>query len=298
MLQTKSAGVLFWLAFGCCSSLTAAVPAQTQPAAPRLITVEGVQTRVWTAGIEQRKPGQPVIVLEAGSGADLDTWKAMFADIARAGPVVAYDRRALGQSGPDTETPTLRRIIQTLHAVLAELRTSPPYVLVGHSWGGVIIRGFSDMYPKEAVGLVYLDVPDFETTREERAAAVPAEDRQRMLAPMEVPPIPSDTPPGLRAVYEQQLDEMRNDYPTARTFRQPPGIPVAVVVTTRADRLRGLGGVMVRLHIAKQSEWALSSPNGVFMLAGHTGHQVHRDDPALVVRLIEHVLRHAFPAPK
>jgi len=119
-----------------------------------------------------------------------------------------------------------------------------------------------------------------------------------MLAPMEAPPIPADTPPGLRAVYEQQLDEMRNEYPTARTFRQPSSVPVAVVVTTRADRLQGNGGAMVRLHIKKQSEWALSSPNSLFILAGHTGHQVHRDDPALVVRLVEHVVRHASRAPK
>ena len=67
---------------------------------------------------------------------------------------------------------------------------------------------------------------------------------------------------------------MRNDYPTARAFRQPSGIPVAVVITTRADRLKGNGGAMVRLQIDKQSEWALGSRNGLFVLAGHTGDQL------------------------
>ena len=79
-------------------------------------------------------------------------------------------------------------------------------------------------------------------------------------------------------MFEQLLAEMRDEFPSARPWRQPPGIPVAVAVTTRADRLRGNGGAMVRLQIKHQQEWALSSPNGLFVLAGHTGHQVHRDD--------------------
>jgi pimeloyl-ACP methyl ester carboxylesterase len=267
----------------------------TQPEVPptRLLSVEGVRMRVRTAGLDERKPDRPVVVLEAGSGADLETWKPVFDDIAKLAPVIAYDRRGLGQSEPDTATPTLPRIVATLHAVLQELRTPPPYVLVGHSLGGVIIRGFSALYPSEVRGLVYLDVPDYESTREERAAVLPAEDRQRALAPPVFPPIPPDTPAGLRAVYEQQLEEMRNDYPSARGWRQPPDIPVAVVITTRADRLRGNGGAMVRLQMKHQSEWALTSANGLFVLAGHTGHQVHRDDPALVTDLVAHVLRHA-----
>ena len=271
--------------------------AQVNAPPTRMISVEGVQMRVWTAGLEQRKPDQPVIVLEAGAGAVLDTWKPIFADVSRIGPVIAYDRRALGESGPDTEPPTFARTAQTLHAVLQALKAPPPYVLVGHSLGGVFIRGFATLYPGETAGMVYLDVPDFEATREERAAALPPEDRKAALAPPVLPEIPPGTPAGLVAVYQQLLNEMRDDYPSARNWKQPPGIPVAVVVTTRADRLRGNGGAMVRLHIKHQSEWTLGSPNSLFVLAGHTGHQVHRDDPELVTRLIAHVYERAA-APK
>ena len=277
-----------------------AASANAQPDWPstRMIRIDGAQMRVATAGLEQRRPGEPVVVLEAGSGADLDTWKPVFVDIARLAAVVAYDRLGLGQSQPDPVTPTLTRNVRTLHAVLKELRIAPPYVLVGHSLGGVIIRGFSSLYPRETAGLVFLDVPDFESTREERAAALPPEDRQAALQPPVLPPIPPETPAGLRAVYEQLLLEMRDDYPSARQWRHPAGIPVAVVITTRADRLRGNGGAMVRLQVRHQSEWALGSANSLFVLAGHTGHQVHRDDPALVVDLIAHVLRYAAPNAK
>jgi pimeloyl-ACP methyl ester carboxylesterase len=144
---------------------------------------------------------------------------------------------------------------------------APPYVLVGHSWGGIIVRGYAHTHPTEVVGLVYLDVPDFESTRAEKAEVLPAEDRQRALEPPTFPPVPPDTPPGLRAAFEQLMNETRDEYPTARSFRQPPGIPVAVV-TTRADRMEGNGGPIVRLHIKKQAEWALGSTHGLFVLRG------------------------------
>ena len=267
--------------------------AQQDATAPRMISVGGVPVRVWTAGFDRRVTGQPVIALEAGSGADLETWKPVFAELAALGPVLAYDRLGLGQSGADPKTPTLARNIETLHDVLREL-TAPPYVLVGHSLGGVIVRGFSHLYATETAGLVYLDVPDFEATREERASVLSGEARGRSLQPPDLPAIPADTPARLRPVYEQLLLEMRDDFPSARPWRQPQGVPVGVIVTARADRLRGDGGALVRLQIKHQMEWTLGSPNSLFTIAGHTGHQVHRDDPALVVSVVKHVFDRAL----
>jgi hypothetical protein len=113
------------------------------------------------------------------------------------------------------------------------------------------------------------------------------------LQPPDLPSIPADTPAKLKPVYEQLLLEMRDDFPSARNWRQPPGIPVGVIVTARADRLQGDGGAMVRLQIKHQTEWTLQSPDSIFTVAGHTGHQVHRDDPALVVSLVRHVYARA-----
>jgi pimeloyl-ACP methyl ester carboxylesterase len=167
---------------------------------------------------------------------------------------------------------------------------SPPYVLVGHSWGGLFVRAFAEQYPGEIAGMVFLDVTDFETTSEEKAAAVPNSEREQVLRPPTIPPIPPDTPAGLRAEFEVVAAEMTDDYPEARSLRQTATVPIAVVVATPPGRLRGLGGAMVRLQIQHQAEWALTSPRGVFVTASHVGHMVHRDDPALVVQLIEHVL--------
>lgn len=254
--------------------------------------------RVWTAGIEQRQRGRPVVILESGAGEGLDTWKPVFAEIARVAPVLAYDRRGLGQSTADSVRPTLRRVAQSLHALLQRLSISPPYILVGHSWGGLLTRAYFDQYPQEVGGLIFLDALNPRMTREERSKAAPPEEREQVLAPPTLPEIPPDTPPGLRAEYEVVGSEMVNDYPEARSLRLPSGVPIAVVVAAPPGRIKGSGGVTRLLNNHHLAELALTSPKGLFVVAAHVGHLVHRDDPSLVVRLVEHVLKYASPPPK
>jgi hypothetical protein len=243
----------FALGLGLALAVTASAAAQTAEAPPRLVTVEGGAMRVWAAGLEQRGVGQPVVVLEAGAGAGLENWRPVFAEIAKRFPVLAYDRRGIGQSGADSETPTLRRVA---------------------SWGGLFVRAFTEQFPSEVSGQLFLDVTDFETTNEERAAAVSPEERAQVTAPPTMPSIPPDTPAGLRAEYQVVASEMTGEYAEARSLRPPTGIPTVVVVATPPGRLKGLGGAMVRLQIKHQEEWAIGSPRGMLVVASHVGHMV------------------------
>jgi pimeloyl-ACP methyl ester carboxylesterase len=224
----------------------------------------------------------------------IETWTPVFAALTRVAPVLAYDRRGVGQSEPDVVKPTLRRVAQSLHALLRRLNVSPPYVLVGHSWGGVVTRAYFDQYAQEVAGLVFLDAVNPGRTREDRAKAALPHEREKVLAPPELPAIPPDTPPGLRAEYELILSEMANDYPEARSLRLPSGVPVVVVRASPPGRALGA----IDLGDNELAGLALRSPKGLYLSAGHVGHMVHRDDPGLVVYLVEHVLRYAVITPK
>jgi len=264
--------------------------AQPKPLAPQMVNVEGRAMRVAVGGLEQRKPGQPAIILESGAGeTGIETWTPVFADLARIAPVIAYDRRGVGQSEPDSVRPTLRRSAQSLRAVLQRLSIGPPYILVGQSWGGVVIRAFFDQYGKEVAGLVFLDAVNPGRTREERAKDLPPAEREKVLAPPIMPAIPPDTPPGLRAEYELIVSEMGNDYPEARSLRPPTGVPIVVVRASPPGRSLGT----IELDASELAGLALRSPKGLYIAAGHVGHWVHRDDPGLVVYLLQHVLKYA-----
>jgi pimeloyl-ACP methyl ester carboxylesterase len=274
-----------------------ALPAQSTPALPRIIDVEGGAMRVWAAGFEQRKSGSPVVVLEAGAGEGLDNWKPVFAEIARVAPVIAYDRRGIGGSAPDTVKPTLRRVAQSLHALLQKLNVGPPYILIGHSWGGFLTRAYFDQYDQEVAGLIFLDAmnPGL-LTREDRAKKAPPEERETVLAPPTLPEIPPDTPRGLRAEYEVVGAEMVKDFPEFRSLRTPSGVPVVVVHAAPPGRMKGRT-VADLFEDNRLAELALSSPKGLVIAAAHVGHMVHRDDPMLVVHLVEHVLKYAPQSP-
>jgi pimeloyl-ACP methyl ester carboxylesterase len=277
------------------SAAKSARKAQTGAPATEMVTVDGRRMRVAVAGLRERKPGQPVIILEAGAGeTGIEPWTPVFAKLARVAPVLAYDRRGVGQSEADSVKTTLRRSAQSLHALLQKLSIAPPYVLVGHSWGGLVTRAFFDQYSQEVAGFVFLDAVNPGRTREERARGLAPDEQKKALAPPEVPTIPADTPPRLRAEYELVLSETVNDYPEARLLRLPTGVPIAVVRASPPGRSLGA----IELGPNELAGLALRSPKGLYLAAGHVGHNVQRDDPDLVVQLGEHVLRFAVTSPK
>jgi hypothetical protein len=84
----RTGGVALALALAC---TTAAEPAQDT----KLVNVKGRSLRVWTAGLDRRAPGQPVLILEAGAGEGLDEWMPAVDYLTPLAPVIAYDRHGI-----------------------------------------------------------------------------------------------------------------------------------------------------------------------------------------------------------
>ncbi len=102
--------------------------------------------------------GAPTVVLEAGGGNSADTWAGVQPEIARSTRVCSYDRAGLGQSDPaPAGVRTVQDSVGDLHALLDTAGVSGPYVLVGHSFGGLIVRLYASQYPDEVAGLVLVD---------------------------------------------------------------------------------------------------------------------------------------------
>jgi pimeloyl-ACP methyl ester carboxylesterase len=103
--------------------------------------------------------GRPSVVIISGMACHKDSYYDLQETIATTTRVLAYDRPGLGGSTPNNEPKSLDYILKDLRTLL-ELRKLPaPYVLIGHSLGGHIIRYFADAYPEEVAGLVFLDHP-------------------------------------------------------------------------------------------------------------------------------------------
>jgi len=97
------------------------------------------------------------VVFESGLGVDKNTWDGVFKILAKKNKVFAYDRAGLGES-PSSNTPRDScTIARELHETLAASNTKPPYVLVGHSIGGLYQYVFGTLYPEDVAGLVLVD---------------------------------------------------------------------------------------------------------------------------------------------
>lgn len=101
--------------------------------------------------------GAPVVVLEAGSGETSLSWRDVPAGLADVATVVSYDRAGTGWSEPATTSRTGEQVVAELHDALTAAGLDGPYVLVGHSMGGLFSRLFAERYPDEVTGLVLVD---------------------------------------------------------------------------------------------------------------------------------------------
>ena len=123
------------------------------PPPGRLVEVEGTLLHLQSAG-----SGLPSVVLESGLGGMSAAWGWIQPETAKFSSVVSYDRAGLGWSGSDTapkKTATLAAL--RLRALLHKSGVLPPYVLVGHSMGGLLVRVFAHLFPEEVAGMVLLD---------------------------------------------------------------------------------------------------------------------------------------------
>jgi pimeloyl-ACP methyl ester carboxylesterase len=101
--------------------------------------------------------GSPTVVLEGGLGQGSDYFALVAPAVATKTRVCAYDRAGHGRSEPATGTQDGMAIARDLHALLAASGNHGPYIIAGHSSGGVYVRFFAAAYPDEVAGVVLLD---------------------------------------------------------------------------------------------------------------------------------------------
>jgi len=132
----------------------------------RFINIDDSNIWINTIGTEDREEGEPVIVFESGHGTPMDNWDRILEEASKLAPLVIYDRPGIGKSESIDEMPTIKNVSDRLVRILNHLELTPPYLLVGHSLGGVYVRGFAVYYPELLAGLVIIDPGDFTETKD------------------------------------------------------------------------------------------------------------------------------------
>ena len=131
--------------------------ARRSPEPGKLVDVGGRRLELYCTG-QLQAPGAPTVILESGLGDFLEEWQPRIQPaIAKFTRVCSYDRAGYGESDAGPMPRISSRIAADLHALLAAAGEKPPYVLLGHSFGGYIVRVFNGRYPNEVAGMVLVD---------------------------------------------------------------------------------------------------------------------------------------------
>jgi len=101
--------------------------------------------------------GAPAVILEAGIAASSVSWSLVQPEIAGFTRVCSYDRAGLAWSEYTAIPRKMAVLVSELRSLLQQAAIPPPYILVGHSFGGVIIRAFARAHAQEVAGLVFVD---------------------------------------------------------------------------------------------------------------------------------------------
>ena len=125
------------------------------PPPGRVIDVGGWRLHLNCSGTA--KPSQPTVILEAGIGDFSVEWSLVQPGVAAFARVCSYNRAGDGWSQLGPHPRTFHQIVYELHTLLEKAGERPPYVLVGHSYGGWLIRMYASTYSADVAGMVLVE---------------------------------------------------------------------------------------------------------------------------------------------
>lgn len=232
--------------------------------------------------------GGPTIVLEAGAGNDSSVWNRVQPEVAKFARVCTYDRAGLGGSDPVPKPRTVVALTEDLGALLANAKVTGPYILVGHSLGGILVRLYASYYPAAVVGMVLVDSAH-EDEPDRGLALIPRETFKEMLkklSPEDLVPRSAEQVDGCPTRAVMNALDWHSDIPLAVLTQGRPYGPDMVAVPSIAPKA-------YQLHLALQRDLVRRSPRGRQIIAKKSGHGIHQDQPELVIAAIRQVVKEA-----
>ena len=297
-------------------SIAKANLAKKFPAPGQLVDVGGYQMHIYCTG-----QGSPTVMLEAGSGDSSLIWAKVQPKIAEFTRVCSYDRAGLGWSDPSPYPRTANTMVEELHTLMLTAKIDGPYVFVGHSLGGMLVRMYAHKYPDDISGMVLVDSlhearmirnPDLaeaiqEATGQFRMLAFLNSIGIIALAPQAIPTLglPADTNKRYQALMastdalatwlaELKMGKENCAEALAMQINSFGDLPLVVISAGHGESLASFSDaenqqLWENMQIEQTDLVALSS-QGKQIIAEKSGHHIQLDQPELVIDAIRQVI--------
>ncbi|MCF6409867.1 alpha/beta fold hydrolase [Pseudalkalibacillus salsuginis] len=212
----------------------------------------------------------PTIVFESGYGWSLDKWNPIREEISKFARMFMYDREGVGRSGNSDRPKHSLQIIENLRNLLKKADIKPPYILVGHSFGGINVRLYASRYPAEVKGIILLDSAH--------------EDQNKKMVPLFTKDI-QQVYLG-QFVVEASLDEFEESLEQVRgtTLKNIP----LIVMTGGTQQHHTQESMAAWMDF--QKELKNLSTKSKHIIVKEAGHAIHHDSPNIVIDAIKEMV--------
>jgi pimeloyl-ACP methyl ester carboxylesterase len=259
------------------------IPEITTPKTENMIDVGGRKLHCCVYG-----NGSPTVVLVSGLEAPQAYWNSVIPDLAARTKVVTYDRAGVGRSEIGDLSTHGEQSAKDLHVLLDRLGVPKPYILVGHSYGGNVVRLFASRYPDHMGGLILEDTQHEDVLIELRKIlkGKDLEAFEQLAADM------------FRAPENPKTEADYRDITRDQVRKSKPLPPIPFVILTSAGRAKAMGPMFSDEALDKMAEsddslnkkLAALIPGGRQIIIEGTGHDIHVDKPeALIAPVVEMV---------
>ncbi|MFH1680816.1 MAG: alpha/beta hydrolase [Candidatus Eisenbacteria bacterium] len=250
--------------------------------------------------IDQAGTGAPAVVIDVGIGGRSEEWGPIRERIAEVTRILTYERAGYGRSEPGPLPRHSGRVADELRALLTAASVPGPYVLVGHSLGGLNVQVFAARYPEEVAGMVLLDPPPLgwllgesfpdlrrmaeAMTNEWQAAA------DRGLASTD--PRARSEAEFLRAVASEHREMLGESAALAAAIGSFGEIPLTVIASGVPNPLFGEAAEEYQGYWIEESRAvAARSTRGEFVLARESSHRLHEEASKIVEETVLAMVR-------
>lgn len=237
-----------------------------------------LQTRSGTLEYIVSGRGRPAIVLFNGAGVTLDGWRALYPGVEAMGTVFAWNRFGVKRSDAPRLPQSGAVVVASLRELLAYAAVEPPFVLVGHSLGGLFANLFARLHPKEVASVLFLEAThprDPEVLKQHEGQLTRALSRLLALPPWRFRE-------NLHAEIEWVGQTVR-EIEAAGPF---PPVPVSVLTGGIHPPKWLVSPAAAQARHAHQLELAALSPRSEHLIAGRSGHFPQLTQPRLVLNVL------------